>query len=138
VTFPKGTWIDWQTGMSVTGPTRVEVDAPLDTLPIFARGRDRAAGSGDAVRVSWRRNWSRCAAFSARSLARVTGALRDAAGPDYQRGVALDPFRGGERRWLSLEDDPARQAEGQFDPGPRDYTIEISVPRLTPASRRRP
>ena len=37
VTFPKGTWVDWYTGERFSGPVRVEVDAPLDLLPIYAR-----------------------------------------------------------------------------------------------------
>src|SRR5262249_50221649 len=37
VIFPKGTWVDWHTGQRFSGPVRVEVDAPLDVLPIYAR-----------------------------------------------------------------------------------------------------
>ena len=37
MSFPKGTWVDWYTGERFSGPVRVEVDAPLDVLPIYAR-----------------------------------------------------------------------------------------------------
>lgn len=36
--LPKGTWIDYWTGRTYTGPTTVDgYDAPLDTLPLFVR-----------------------------------------------------------------------------------------------------
>ena len=42
VYFPKGdTWIDWWSGMRYEGGKSVEIDAPLDRLPLFVR-----AGAG--------------------------------------------------------------------------------------------
>jgi len=38
VYFPEGVWYDFFTGEKYEGPATVEVDAPLDKLPIFARG----------------------------------------------------------------------------------------------------
>ncbi|MGW4519535.1 TIM-barrel domain-containing protein [Amycolatopsis sp. NPDC004378] len=36
--LPKGTWVDYWSGKTYTGPTTVDgYDAPLDTLPLFAR-----------------------------------------------------------------------------------------------------
>nr|WP_279583284.1 DUF5110 domain-containing protein [Fodinicola feengrottensis] len=36
--LPKGTWVDYWSGRSYTGPTTVDgYDAPLDTLPLFVR-----------------------------------------------------------------------------------------------------
>jgi alpha-glucosidase len=37
VTFPRGAWVDWQTGERIVGPVRRRVDSPLDLLPLFAR-----------------------------------------------------------------------------------------------------
>jgi len=37
VQFPPGAWHDWLTGERHTGLTRVDVDAPLDVLPIYVR-----------------------------------------------------------------------------------------------------
>ena len=37
VELPSGTWVDWWTGEVVQGPTTLTRDAPLDTLPLFAR-----------------------------------------------------------------------------------------------------
>ncbi len=37
VTFPRGAWVDWQTGERIVGPLRRRVDSPLDVLPLFAR-----------------------------------------------------------------------------------------------------
>ncbi len=37
VYFPEGSWYDFFTGKSYEGPATVEVDAPLDKLPLFAR-----------------------------------------------------------------------------------------------------
>ncbi len=37
VYLPEGTWYDWWTGQSFTGPQTVWVDAPLDRMPIFVR-----------------------------------------------------------------------------------------------------
>jgi len=37
VQFPPGAWHDWLTGERFAGPLRVDVDAPLDVLPIYVR-----------------------------------------------------------------------------------------------------
>ncbi|PWT79078.1 MAG: alpha-glucosidase [Chloroflexi bacterium] len=37
VAFPRGAWIDWETGERFTGPQRRRVDSPLDVLPLFVR-----------------------------------------------------------------------------------------------------
>jgi alpha-D-xyloside xylohydrolase len=36
--LPPGEWVDWWTGEARSGPTWVEVEAPLERLPLFARG----------------------------------------------------------------------------------------------------
>jgi alpha-glucosidase len=141
VTFPKGNWIDWLTGERVTGPTRVEVDAPLDTLPIFAR-EGAIVPQGPVMQyvgeLAEELVTLRCF-LGAESGAHATGALYedDGVSPDYQRGAW---------RWTHFEAESGdgspwkmtlrAEAEGQFDPGPRDYTIEISVPRLALASEK--
>ena len=38
VYFPKGTWYDFETAKSYSGPKTVTVDAPLDHIPMFVRG----------------------------------------------------------------------------------------------------
>jgi alpha-glucosidase (family GH31 glycosyl hydrolase) len=38
VYLPPGSWIDYWTGESFTGPANVRVSAPLDTLPLFVAG----------------------------------------------------------------------------------------------------
>jgi alpha-D-xyloside xylohydrolase len=35
--IPKGTWVDYWTGASVTGPIDTTVDVPLDRIPLFVR-----------------------------------------------------------------------------------------------------
>ena len=37
VLFPRGAWVDWQTGERMIGPARRPVDSPLDVLPLFVR-----------------------------------------------------------------------------------------------------
>ncbi len=37
VLLPPGTWIDWWTSAAHDGGTRIQIDAPLDTLPLFVR-----------------------------------------------------------------------------------------------------
>jgi alpha-glucosidase len=37
VAFPRGAWIDWETGERFMGPQRRRVDSPLDVLPLFVR-----------------------------------------------------------------------------------------------------
>ena len=37
LTVPDGTWFSWWSGQKYTGVSNVFVDAPLDTLPLFAR-----------------------------------------------------------------------------------------------------
>ena len=37
VYLPTGRWYDWWSGEAYDGPTEVEVDAPLDRLPLFGR-----------------------------------------------------------------------------------------------------
>ena len=37
VLFPRGAWVDWQTGERVIGPARRPVESPLDVLPLFVR-----------------------------------------------------------------------------------------------------
>ncbi len=36
--LPPGEWVDWWSGQARTGPAWVEVEAPLERLPLFARG----------------------------------------------------------------------------------------------------
>jgi hypothetical protein len=38
VPLPTGTWIDYRTGQSYTGPTSPYISSPLGTIPLFARG----------------------------------------------------------------------------------------------------
>ncbi len=38
VYLPAGTWFDFATGAAYTGPTNITVDAPIDVIPMFARG----------------------------------------------------------------------------------------------------
>jgi len=40
VYLPKGTWISFWNGREVKGPTRIVVEAPLGSLPLFAEARD--------------------------------------------------------------------------------------------------
>ena len=37
VYLPEGTWFDFWTGKKVQGPTNIQVDAPLETVPLFVR-----------------------------------------------------------------------------------------------------
>jgi alpha-glucosidase len=37
VYLPEGEWYDWHTGNLIQGKQRVKVDAPLDTIPLFAK-----------------------------------------------------------------------------------------------------
>ncbi len=36
--LPRGTWFDFASGRTYTGPTTLTVDAPLDAIPMFVRG----------------------------------------------------------------------------------------------------
>ncbi|MCE9616122.1 MAG: glycoside hydrolase family 31 protein [Lentisphaerae bacterium] len=38
VYLPAGTWIDWYTGASITGPRQIVAEAPLERIPLYARG----------------------------------------------------------------------------------------------------
>ncbi|NOZ01035.1 MAG: glycoside hydrolase family 31 protein, partial [Deltaproteobacteria bacterium] len=38
VIFPTGDWYDWWTGRKIEGPMTENVDAPLETLPLYLRG----------------------------------------------------------------------------------------------------
>lgn len=38
VYLPEGTWIDFWTGKQIKGGTAIQVDAPLETVPLFIRG----------------------------------------------------------------------------------------------------
>jgi len=38
VYLPKGTWYDWYTGAAHAGESYVTADAPLERIPLFARG----------------------------------------------------------------------------------------------------
>ena len=38
VYLPKGTWVDYWTDRRYVGPTTIQVNAPLDRLPLFVRG----------------------------------------------------------------------------------------------------
>lgn len=37
VYLPDGEWVDWWTGETLAGPQTIEVEAPLDVLPLYAR-----------------------------------------------------------------------------------------------------
>lgn len=37
VYLPAGEWVDWWTGETFTGPQTMEVEAPMDVLPLYAR-----------------------------------------------------------------------------------------------------
>jgi alpha-D-xyloside xylohydrolase len=38
VHLPEGQWADWWTGRSVSGPVRLDVEVPLDRVPLYQRG----------------------------------------------------------------------------------------------------
>jgi alpha-glucosidase len=129
VSFPKGTWIDWYTGERFTGAARVDVDAPLDTLPIYARA-GTIVPQGPVMQyvgeLAEEPVTLRCYLG-----ARATGALYEDDGvtPEYQRGAwrwtRFEAESGGGSPWkMTLR----AEAEGRFDPGAREYTIEVYHP----------
>lgn len=50
VQLPAGTWADWWTGRSVQGPARLDVEVPLDRVPLYQRaGSAVPVGRGTRV-----------------------------------------------------------------------------------------
>jgi alpha-glucosidase len=144
VSFPRGTWVDWQTGERFTGPVRVEVDAPLDALPIFARAGS-VVPQGPVMQYVGELPEEpvalRCF-LGADSGARASGALYEdeSVSPEYQRGVwrwtRFEAESGAGEHGSSWKMTLRAEVEGQYDPGARDYTVEISVPPARLASER--
>jgi alpha-glucosidase len=141
VTFPKGTWMDWHTGERYTGPVRVEVDAPLDLLPIYARA-GTITPQGPVMQyvgeLAEEPVTLRCF-LGAEADARASGALYedDGVSPEYQRGAwrwtHFQAESGAGAPWkMTLRAD----VEGQYDPGERGYTVEVSVPSSTLANEK--
>jgi alpha-glucosidase len=144
VTFPKGTWVDWQTGERFAGPARVEVDAPLDTLPIYARV-GTIVPQGPVMQyvgeLAEEPVTLRCFLGSAPD-ARASGALYedDGVSPEYQHGAW---------RWTRFEAESGAggngspwkmtlraEVEGQYDSGERERSVELSVPGATLANEK--
>jgi alpha-glucosidase len=144
VSFPRGTWIDWLTGERFTGPIRAEVDAPLDVLPIYAR-----AGSivpqGPVMQyvgeLAEEPITLRCF-LSAEPGARASGALYedDGVSPEYQRGgwrwTHFEAESGAGANGAPWKMTLRAEVEGQYDPGAREYSVEVSVPGAALASEK--
>jgi alpha-glucosidase (family GH31 glycosyl hydrolase) len=137
-------WVDWQTGERFAGPVRVEVDAPLDTLPIYARA-GTIVPQGPVMQyvgeLAEEPVALRCF-LGSEPGARATGALYedDGVSPEYQRGAwrwtrfeAESGASGNGSPWkMTLR----AEVEGQYDSGERKYTVELSVPGATLANEK--
>ena len=114
VTFPAGNWYDWETGSMFEGDTTAEVLAPLDTMPMFARG-------GSVVPVDEGNQIELRVFIPANDGPGVGGELYRDAGDGYGASL-LETFA------LVRQDNVVtitRQATGDFRPEATDMLLKI-------------
>jgi len=141
VYLPEGVWYDVWTDERLTGPAHVEVEAPLERIPVFARAGS-VVPTADPVRYVGERPQDRLVLHVYPPEVDVrdedearTAALHEAvsvlyeddgASYDYRRGVyRLSRFQltveGEERRELDLR----RETEGGYEPGYESFDVVI-------------
>jgi alpha-glucosidase len=181
VQLPPGAWQDWLTGQRFVGPRRLEVDAPLDVLPIFVRegaivplgpvmqwvgqlaeepltlkvylppnphptsppahlpphplplsfpGKGPLAEGmmyeDDGESPAYQRGVWRRTRYTAELAERLDAGGQVGTQPAAPAGVPAQPA--GE--WtITLR----AQVEGQYEPGPREHTVELHLPHRDPA-----
>jgi alpha-glucosidase len=134
VYFPAGTWVDLGSGERHSGPARVEVAAPLDALPLFAR-EGSILPLGPVLQFVDERPTDPL------TLAcYLGGAGSHAAGTLYEDDGQTTAYQGGATRatrfaakreagQVSLR---AIAPEGPYDPGTRSWVAELHLPNPAP------
>jgi alpha-glucosidase len=129
VYLPAGRWYDYWTGTAVAGGTTLRTDAPLDHLPLYARGGS-VIPSTDAMSHTGEKPWNPLRfAIYPDAAGNAAGSLYedDGLSPDYQKGV----FR---RTALSLAAGKLTLAApaGNFAPAARRFEFSLHAsPNVT-------
>jgi alpha-glucosidase len=131
VTFPRGAWVDWQTGERIVGPLRRRVDSPLDVLPLFAR-EGSILPLGPVLQFVGERPQDpiTLACYLGPEADAVTeGWLYedDGATPAYTRG-AWRRTRFTARRTTDGVTFTAEPPEGDYDGPPHEWVLELHLP----------
>ena len=138
VEFPRGVWVDWNTGQRFTGPLRCRVDSPLDTLPLFVREGAILPLAPVMAYVGERPEAPLTIACypGPADGAQATGSLYEDDGetPAYERGewrlTRFSAVRSGATLSVSAE-----QSEGTYDAEPHEWLIELHLPHDPGAAR---
>jgi alpha-glucosidase len=136
VYLPPGSWYDYWTNKKYAGGTMIDVEAPLDTVPLFVR-------AGAMIPTVPPRNYVRerpddPVTFNIypddKGLASGTLYEDDGASPAYKREVfrrtKVSARREGAGFAVSVD-----AAEGKYDPGPRKLNFVVKGQRSTQITR---
>jgi alpha-glucosidase len=126
VYLPKGTWYDYWTNRKVTGGTMVNVDAPLDTVPMFVRA-GAVIPTGPALNYVGEKKVDPITFnIYLDEKGSATGTLYEDDGltPAYKNGVFRRTTVGIQRRVQGYAVNLAA-AEGTYDPGARMFKFLI-------------
>jgi alpha-glucosidase len=132
VHFPRGAWVDWQSGERVIGPARRPVDSPLDVLPLFVReGAILPLGpvqqySGEDVDHLI----TLACYLGAEEGATASGMLYedDGATPAYRDGAFRLTRFTAERHGGNTVTVRAEAAEGRYDAPAHGWLVELHLP----------
>lgn len=130
VYFPKGTWCDLDTGEEYTGPAEVDISAPLDKLPVFAR-KGAVIPMAPQMNSTGARPWDPLTVmvFPGEEESSFTLYEDDGKSFDYRKGVyarttfTCRPVSGG----MEIE---VGARKGKFDP--KRGTINVLVRNVGP------
>ena len=135
VDLPRGAWIDYWTGRSFEGPQQLEVDAPLERIPLFVRAGaliEMLPEDVDTLIPRYAEMAADVVALDDRRVLQVWPGARGAV--ESKDGLRAMHELGDDRETLTLQCDPPRRVEVRWmDRRPR--RLKIGAERATPVTQ---
>lgn len=126
VYLPKGVWYDYWTNKKYSGGTMVQVEAPLDTVPMFVRGGAIIPTGPDIRYIDEKPRDVINFSVYPDGTGNAQGSVYDddGKGPAYKRGVYRRTTIGVTQSKAGFKIS-VRPAEGTYDPGKRRFVFEV-------------